>query len=281
MKRIEQWRSLLRMTMLVVLVTFTGAIVYGESPKRPEPNVGAEAAVMLDVETGRVLYSKLPFKWMHPASTTKVVTALTAIEKRATRMDEWAVISPYAVSMEPSSLGLKVGDLVTLQALIEGMMVVSGNDAAVAVAETVSGSVEAFAKDMNALAERAGATETVFLNPHGLTQVGHHTTAMDLAKIAQYGMKNQQFRDMIGFDWYRMHYANRPSELVRTTNRLLREQYPSVNGLKTGYTRAAGECLIASATRDGRTLVVVLLNDDYRWDDAKALLEYGFAELKG
>jgi len=120
----------------------------------PQPSTIAEAAVLSDGDTNEILYAKNPDKWMHPASTTKVVTLLTAIEKKGTQIDQLATISPYAVSMEPSILGVQVGDQITLQAVMEGMMTTSGNDAAVVVAENGSGSVAEVAEDMNAEADR-------------------------------------------------------------------------------------------------------------------------------
>jgi len=241
------------------------------------PTTIGEAVVLMDADTGKVLFEKNPNKWMHPASTTKMVTLLTLLEKYGTRLDELANISTYATSMEESNLGLKLNDQIILQAVAEGMMVSSGNDAAVVVAETMSGSVPAFAKEMNAIAKKAGARNSNFLNPHGLTQVGHRSTAMDLAKIASYGMRIPMFRDMVNHDYYTVHYQNRLDETVRTTNLFIRNKYPGANGLKTGYTEAAGECLVASATRNGHTLVVVFLNDDNRWEEAKAFLDYGFS----
>ncbi len=247
---------------------------------KSKPVVGAEAAVLLHVETGEVLFSKNPNKWMHPASTTKIVTLLTAIEKKITYFDQLATISKRAINTEESSLELKAGDQIPLQVLLEGMMVASGNDAAIAVAETVSGSVEAFVTDMNEVAKKAGAKNTKFKNPHGLTEKGHYTTALDLAKISSYGMKMKAFRDMVDFDYYEILYENRNPEWVRTTNLFKRSGYEGVNGLKTGYTEAAGDCLVATVTREGDTLVLVLLNDDARWEDAPQLMDYGFSLLQ-
>lgn len=233
----------------------------------------------MDADTGRVLVSRNENKRMHPASTTKMVTLLTALKLQGTRLDELATISPYAASMEESNLGVKPTDQLPLQAVAEGMMVASGNDAAVVVAENVSGSVYRFALEMNQVAKEAGATGSHFLNPHGLTEVGHYSTALDLAKIAAYGMNIPMFRDFVGDDFYKVPYENRKPVWIRTTNHFIRSKYEGANGLKTGYTEAAGECLIATATRDGHTLIVVLLNDDNRWVDAPALLDYGFARL--
>lgn len=246
----------------------------------PQPSTIAEAAVLMDAETGRVLYQKNPNKWMHPASTTKIVTLLTAIDKKATAFDQLAAISPKAANTEESELGIRVGDQLPIQSLAEGMMVASGNDAAVALAENVSGSVDAFAADMNAMARKAGARNSVFKNPHGLTQTGHHTTALDLARIASYGMRMPMFRYMVDHDYYTVRYENRAPVTVRTTNLFIRNRYPGANGVKTGYTDAAGDCLVASATRNGRTLVAVFLNDDNRWTDAPAFLNYGFSLLE-
>lgn len=243
----------------------------------PVPNYGGEAVVLIDGDTGEVLTSRNPNKWMNPASTTKMVTLLTAIDKKGTQFDQLATITPYAVSMEPSIVGLRVGDQITLAGVAEAMMVASGNDAAVVLAQNVDGSIAAFSRDMNEEAKKAGAVNSVFLNPHGLTQAGHHTTAMDLAKIAVYAMKNPMFHDLVGDDYYSVPYQNRPHDTLRTTNLFIRSGYPGANGLKTGYTQAAGDCLIASATRNGHTFIAVMLNDDDRWVDAPHLLDYAFA----
>ena len=284
---------------LVLAITFIGIIFIGASVAQAAyitpPSTVGEAVVLIDADTKELLFAKNPDKWMHPASTTKMVTLLTALELKGTQLDELATISSYATSMEESNLGVRVGDQITLEesnlgvrvgdqitleAVIEGMMVASGNDAAVVVAENVSGSVDKFAKDMTRIAAKAGAKNSVFLNPHGLTQKGHHSTARDLAMIAAYGMKYQMFRDKVANDYYKVPYQNRAPETIRTTNHFIRNKYPGANGLKTGFTNAAGECLIASATRKGHTMIVVMLNDDNRWDEAVQFLDYGF-KLRG
>ena len=255
-----------------------GTVAHGATPTPPSTMVKQWYSLMQII---RRFYSlRIPIKWMHPASTTKMVTLLTALELKGTQLDELATISPYATSMEESNLGVQVGDQITLEGVLEGMMVASGNDAAVVVAENVSGSVENFAKDMNRIAAKAGAKNSVFLNPHGLTQMGHHSTARDLALIAAYGMKYQMFRDKVANDYYKVPYQNRAPETIRTTNHFIRNKYPGANGLKTGFTNAAGECLIASATRNGHTMIVVMLNDDNRWNEAVQFLDYGF-KLRG
>ena len=235
---------------LIFMIAFIGAIIFGTSVSHAAyiapPSTVGEAVVLIDADTKEILFAKNPDKWMHPASTTKMVTLLTALELKGTQLDELATISSYATSMEESNLGVRVGDQITLEAVIEGMMVASGNDAAVVVAENVSGSVEKFGKDM----------------------------------IAAYGMKYQMFRDKVANDYYKVPYQNRAPVTIRTTNHFIRNKYPGANGLKTGFTNAAGECLIASATRNGHTMIVVMLNDDNRWEEAVQFLDYGF-KLRG
>ena len=193
---------------VALCVAFTMNNMVNAAVLTPPSTIG-EAVVLIDADTKEILFAKNPDKWMHPASTTKMVTLLTALELKGTQLDELATISPYATSMEESNLGVRVGDQITLEGVIEGMMVASGNDAAVVVAENVSGSVANFAKDMDRIAAKAGAKNSKFLNPHGLTQMGHHSTARDLALIAAYGMKYDMFRDKVANDYYKVPYQNR------------------------------------------------------------------------
>lgn len=241
----------------------------------PEPSTGAVSACLIDADDNGVLYGKDEDKIMHPASTTKIMTAILALESG--KLDEPLVITPEAVNTEPSSLGLRLGDKITLREALTGMMIVSGNDAAVAVAQTVAGSVPAFAKMMNDKAKELGAVNTHFVNPHGLTAQGHYSTAHDMAIIASYAMKKPEFREIVSKKAYDMKYMDGHTEYVTTTNRFLKSGFKGANGIKTGFTNAAGDCLVASATRGQKTLITVFYNDDYRWEDAPAWLEFGFS----
>lgn len=241
----------------------------------PNPDTSAVSACLIDADDNGVLYGKDEDKIMHPASTTKIMTAILALESG--KLDEPLVITPEAVNTEPSSLGLRLGDKITLREALTGMMIVSGNDAAVAVAQTVAGSVSAFAKMMNDKAKELGAVNTHFLNPHGLTAQGHYSTAHDMAIIASYAMKKPEFREIVSKKAYNMKYMDGHTEYVTTTNRFLKSGFEGANGIKTGFTNAAGDCLVASATRGQKTLIAVFYNDDYRWDDASTWLEFGFS----
>lgn len=246
------------------------------------PPTIAESACMIDVDTGKVLYQVYPTKWVHPASTTKIVTLITALDQYKDKLDQPLQISWEAANTEPSCLGIAPGDPISIREALRGMMVVSGNDAAVAVAQTLGGSVAGYAEKMNQEAVKMGATHTNFVNPNGLTAAHHHTTAIDMAKMAAYGMKNfPEFRYIVGLKSYDVKYMDgREPKHVTTTNHFLTSGYPGANGVKTGFTNAAGECLVASATRDGHTLVLVLYNDDNRWTDAPTILDYGFRRLQ-
>ena len=241
----------------------------------PNPDTSAVSACLIDANDNSVLYGKDEDRIMPPASTTKIMTAIIALESG--KLDEPLVISQYAVNTEPSSLGLRVGDKITLREALAGMLLVSGNDAAVAVAETVAGSVPEFAKLMNDKARELGAVRTHFVNPHGLTSQGHYSTAHDMAIIASYAMKNPLFREMVGRTEYNMKYMDGHTKYVTTTNRFLKSGFWGANGIKTGFTNAAGDCLVASATRGLKTMIAVFYNDDYRWDDAQTWLEFGFS----
>lgn len=241
----------------------------------PDPDTSAISACLIDAEDNGVLYGKDEDKIMHPASTTKIMTAILALESG--KLDEPLVITPEAVNTEPSSLGLRLGDKITLREALTGMMIVSGNDAAVAVAQTVAGSVPAFAKMMNDKAKKLGAVNTHFVNPHGLTNQYHYSTAHDMAIIASYAMKKPEFREIVSKKAYNMKYIDGHTEYVTTTNRFLKSGFYGANGIKTGFTNAAGDCLVASATRGQKTLIAVFYNDDYRWEDAQSWLEYGFS----
>ncbi|MCH4178556.1 MAG: D-alanyl-D-alanine carboxypeptidase [Megasphaera sp.] len=266
----------------MVAVLFAAMVMMISAVQAAVPGTGAEAACMIDVNTGKILYQVNPSKWVHPASTTKIVTLITALDQGRDKLDQPLQISWDAANTEPSSLGISPSDQISIREALKGMMVVSGNDAAVAVAETLGGSVYGYSVMMNNEAVKMGATHSHFVNPNGLTAAHHHTTAVDMARMAAYGLKNYpEFRSIVSMQSYDVKYLDgRTPKHVTTTNHFLTSGYAGANGVKTGFTNAAGECLVASATRNGHTLVVALFNDDNRWEDAPAILDYGFRRLQ-
>lgn len=241
------------------------------------PHVTADAAVLIDAVTGRVLYEKNAHRERDPASTTKIMTALLALEMG--NLDDVVTVSPWAAGTEGSSMSLKPGDRYRLGELLKGLLLVSGNDAATAIAEHLAGSERDFGILMTARARELGLDHSRFRNPHGLTEPGHYSSAYDLARIARQALRLPGFADLVcrgraescGVD-----AAGRAKvQSLWNTNRLL-FSYQWADGVKTGTTAAAGNCLVASASRHGQQLIAVVLHSDDRWSDARYLLDDGF-----
>ncbi len=266
---------------VAMLMTFS-ATAFAETAD--QPSVYAQAAYVLDADTGNELYARNPDQRMYPGSTTKIMTGILGIElgKAQGILDQPINITQDSLNLESdaSVLGLYPGDQVTLRHALTGMLIVSGCDAAVDVAETVTPSEAAFVQKMNEKAAALGATNTHFVNPHGLPDTNHYTTARDLAHIAAYGMTLSEFRDMVGRSEYDMPYINGGTKHCTTTNYFLTSGFPGANGIKTGTTNAGGPCLVTSATQDGRTVIAVILNSQDRFGDAQTLMKYGFDTLK-
>jgi D-alanyl-D-alanine carboxypeptidase (penicillin-binding protein 5/6) len=235
--------------------------------------VGSRAAVLLDASTGTVLFGKNEHQRRDPASTTKVMTAILAIELGLP--DSVVTVSSRAAWTQGSSLNLQPGDNIHLSELVKGMMLESGNDGSVAIAEHIAGTVTRFAEMMTLRARQIGAINSSFRNPHGLTAVNHYSTAYDLAMITRHAMTYPEFRAIVATASDIMRYTDGRVQPITNTNKLL-FSYPGADGVKTGTTTAAGQCLIASATRDGWQLIAVVLASGSRWYDAQRLLEYGF-----
>ena len=235
----------------------------------PVQAVSAEKAIVLDAVTGRVLYEKNADQQALIASTTKIMTALIVCEQ-CNVLDRMR-IPKEAVGIEGSSMYLQEGEVLTLQELLYGLMLSSGNDAAVALAIYCGGTVEGFAELMNDKAHTLGMNDTHFENPNGLDSPGHYSTARDLAVLAAYAMKNPIFYKTVSAKTVTVG-----QRYLRNHNKLL-WQVDGADGVKTGYTRAAGRILVSSATRDGRRLICVTLNDPNDWADHSALLDEGFA----
>ncbi len=231
--------------------------------------VSAEKAILVDGSTGRVLYEKNADSQSLIASTTKIMTALVVCEQ-CNVLDRMR-IPKEAVGIEGSSMYLREGEVLTLQELLYGLMLSSGNDAATALAIYCGGTVEGFAQLMNDKARMLGLKNTHFVNPHGLDAPGHYSTARDLAKLARYAMENPIFAQTVSTKTVTV--GNR---CMSNHNKLL-WQVEGADGVKTGFTRAAGRILVSSATRQGRRLICVTINDGNDWVDHKRLYEEGFS----
>lgn len=235
------------------------------------PSINARSACVIDFETGTVLYEKNAYVKRHMASTTKIMTAILAIENCP--LDAQVPISGRAAGMGGSVMGLKAGSIVSMEDLLYGLLLASGNDAAVAIAEYCGGSVQDFVSMMNEKAKEIGAYETNFANPHGLDAEGHYTTAYDLAKIARYALQNPVFNKIVKT---REYYFD--GRVLKNTNEML-ELYEGADGVKTGYTGLAGRCLVTSATRNNIRLISVVLFCDsksMRAQSSMKILDYAF-----
>ncbi len=239
------------------------------------PDVSAVSAALIDARSGRLLYAKNENVRRGMASTTKIMTALIALERLPP--DQVVRVAPEACGIEGSSVYLTPGEEITVEALLYALMLQSANDAAAALACAVSGSVEAFVELMNERALSLGLADTHFDNPHGLDGETHYTTARELAILSAHALENRAFREIVSTKKRAIPLQNgQATRLLINHNRLLRE-YDDIIGVKTGYTRACGRTLVSAAERDGAVLVCVTLNDGNDWADHRALLDYGFS----
>lgn len=237
----------------------------------------AQAAVVIEGYSGAVLYGKNENKKLGMASTTKIMTAICAIEYG--ELEKVATVSSRAASVEGSSMYLEKGEKIKLKELVKGLMLVSGNDAATAIAENVSGSEAGFVLLMNQLASDIGVKKTSFQNPHGLATDGHYTTAQDLARITAYALKNPTFKEIVSTKSDIALSENGKKHFLTNHNKLLR-LYDGCIGVKTGFTKATGRCLVTAAERDGMRLVCVTLNDGNDWQDHISMFDKAFSEYR-
>ncbi|MFD1707097.1 D-alanyl-D-alanine carboxypeptidase family protein [Siminovitchia sediminis] len=243
----------------------------------PDFDVSAESAVLMEQDSGRVLYEKKADEVRRIASITKIMTAVLAIESG--KMDETVRVSRSAAFAEGSSIYLKPGERIKLRDLVYGLMLRSGNDAANAIAEHLGGSIEGFAFMMNSKAEEIGMTNTFFSNPSGLdSHEKHYSTAYDMALLMRYAMQNETFREISGTKFYTQKHEE-GARYWRNKNRLLTEKYKYATGGKTGYTKRAGRTLVTTASRSHENLIAVTLHASDDWNDHIAMYEYGFDEF--
>lgn len=240
-------------------------------------DITAKSAIIIEAQTGKILYEKNADEKRPPASTTKIMTLIVALEKG--KLDDIVAASEHAVQTEGSTLWLDTGEKMKMLDLLYGIMLVSGNDATVAVAEHVSGSVADFAALMNEKAVALGAKNTHFTNPNGLPDEQHYSTAYDLALITAHGYKNPLFATIVSTINKKMPWPGKDHERDLYNENKLLWQYEGGNGVKTGYTDAAGRCLVSGANRDGVQLIAVVLDSDYMWTDSIRLLDYGFTQI--
>ena len=234
----------------------------------------ASAAILMEMTSKQVLYEYNAYAQMGMASTTKVMTALVAIEQG--NLDDIVAIAPGATGIEGSSIYLVPGERILLRDLLYGLMLHSGNDAATAIAYHIGGSVEGFAGLMNQKAAELGAKSTHFVNPHGLYDDNHYTTAYDLGLITCYAMENKQFREFVSTTSYTIDRETRGKQALTNQNKLL-ALYGGAVGVKPGYTPETGRTLTGAAEGNGMTLVTVTLDCRDDWNVHTAMLDYGFA----
>lgn len=241
------------------------------------PSISAKSAVLINADTGITVFSKNGDTVLPMASTTKIMTCIIAIE--VGDLDREVIIPKEAIGIEGTSLYLCEGDTLTMRDLLYGMMLRSANDCAVAVAVEIGDSVEGFAALMNEKATQLGLSNTHFTNPHGLPDEEHYTTADDLAHLAVFAMENEEFAMIVSTSEYRIDInGGETVKPVKNHNKMLRI-YDGAVGVKTGFTKASGRCLVSAAERNGVRMVAVTLDAPSDWSDHTALLDLGFSEF--
>jgi len=258
-----------RIFLLLFLFALAGFLtpVYGSEP----PSVSAQHAIVIDVNSGMVLYEKNAEEKAYPASITKIMTALLAIESG--NLDRKVKVTQSAIGVEGSSIYLESGEVLSLRDLVYGLMLRSGNDAAVATAAEIGGTTENFVKMMNQRAREIGAKNTNFKNPSGLHHKDHYTTAKDMALISREAMKNEEFKTIVkAKSWVTDRGIGKFNNFYNKNKVVY--QYDGGTGIKIGYTKAAGRTLVASSERNGMELICVVMNAPDWFDDAYKLMDY-------
>ncbi len=240
-------------------------------------SVSAKGAVIINGDSGEILWSQNCHEEFSMASTTKIMTALLLCENAP--LDREIVVTEEMVKVEGSSMGLLPGDTVSYRALLYGMLLASGNDAANTTAIALSGSIEAFADLMNAKAEEIGMKNTHFVTPSGLDAAGHYSSAYDMALLARHALQNEEFRAACSSQYATLFYGNPPYRRTLKNHNKLLWNYEGTIGVKTGYTKKSGRCLVSAALRGEEYLIAVTLSDPNDWSDHTALLDYGFSLL--
>ena len=271
-------KNLMKRAAALVLAGVTAAALDLTAAAAGPGDLSAVSAVLIEAETGTVLYQKNAGERRAMASTTKIMTALLTIE--AGDLDREFTVDPLAIRVEGTSMGLQEGDRVSRRDLLYGILLPSGNDAANAAAVSVSGSIPEFVKLMNSKAQEMGLSDTHFVTPSGLDADGHYTTALDLARLTAYAMKEETFCEIVACRSAEVEFGNPPYKRTLYNSNKMLARYDGAIGVKTGFTDNARRCLVSAAERDGVTLIAVTLNAGDDWNDHTKMLDYGFTQVK-
>ncbi len=266
-------KKIMSAVAVAVLVAVTAL-----TPSASRLSISAESAALMCVESGEFLYRKNADERLSMASTTKIMTSLIALEYA--RPDMEITVTEEMVSVEGTSMGLQAGDSVSMRELVYGMLLQSGNDAANTVATVIGGSAEGFSELMNIRAAEIGMTNTNFVTASGLDDEEHYSTAYDMALLAAECLRNPEFAAICSKKTAKLTYGNPPYARTLTNHNRLLWSYPDAIGVKTGFTKKSGRCLVSAARRGGVTLVAVTLNAPDDWSDHKEMLDYGFSVCK-
>lgn len=263
-----------RYFLLLCFLTFS---LYAQIDKEGLDKLDVEALLVKELSTGEIIYSKEAIKEVKPASLTKIMTAILAIEQGD--LNRSVVITPEMTSVEPTKAGYKEGEVILLEDLIKAAMIKSDNDAAMAIAVAVGGSIEKFVGMMNEKAKQIGMNNTHFTNPCGYDIGDHHSTPVDLLALAEYAIHNPLFNDMTRQNQHVYYSLNTNRKFVAKTHNRLLGRYEYAVGVKTGYTSKAGPCFIARAKKEGNDCLIVMLNSKVnRWIVAQQIFEQVFVQ---
>jgi len=241
-------------------------------------HVSAKSAIAIEWTTGKILFEKNKDLRLPMASTTKIMTAILTIEN--CDLNKEIEIPPQAIGVPGSSIYLEKGERLKIIELLYGLMLASGNDAAVALAISICGDVKKFVNLMNKKAKELGLQNTVFSSPHGLEEGRHYTTAYDLACLTAYAMRNQTFREIVSTTQKEIRWTTRPyNRILKNKNKMLKS-YQGAEGVKTGFTKRAGRCLVTSVYRDGFRVICVVLNAPDMWNDTRKILDFAYQNYK-
>lgn len=263
---------------IIILSVFTFSLCAFKADCIDAPDLSAECAALMCVQTGELLYQRNAYECRSMASTTKIMTSLIALEEHTPNRE--IKVNDSMLNVEGTSMGLMVGDSVTLEGLVYGMLLQSGNDAANTVAVALGGSCENFSKMMNERAKKIGMKSTNFVTPSGLDDDNHHSTAYDMALLGCEAVKNPEFLYICSKKSASVYYGNPPYKRMLTNHNKMLWYYNGALGIKTGFTKKSGRCLVSCAEKDGVMLVAVTLNAPSDWSDHKKLFDYGFDKVQ-